>query len=94
MVLADRNIRFGRVKKWSTQDFEISVEGKQLTIFYTPKTSRTFYNVADTSGNVIVTGSVSETGITSCVLHFALAGNYSLTLIDGEDMLTQPIKLS
>ena len=94
MVLVDRDIRFGRVKKWSTQDFKVSVEGKQLTIFYIPRTSRTFYNVSNSSGNVIVTGSISETGTTDCVLQFAPAGNYLLNLIDGEDMLKQSIKLS
>ena len=94
MAVVDRNIRFGKVKKWSTQDFKVSVEGKQLTIFYTPNTTRTFYNVSDYSGKVIVTGSISESGTTICVLQLALSGNYFLNIIDGGDMLKHPIQLS
>ena len=94
MVIVDGNIKFGKVKKWSTQDFRISVEGKQLTIFYKPSTTRTFYNVADLSGRVIATGSVLECGVTNCVLQFAGKGDYYLNLVDGEDMLKQTIQLS
>jgi hypothetical protein len=91
--IVDENIGFGKVEKWSTRDCKITAEGKQLTIFYTPITTRSFYNVADHFGKVIATGSVSETGITACVLPVSLAGNYFLNLVDGEDMLTHPFLL-
>jgi hypothetical protein len=94
VVIVDGNIRLGRVKKWSTQDFRISVEGKKLAIFYRPNTPRTFYTIADSSGKVFATGSISETGTTNCVLQFAAPGNYFINLVDGEDMLKQAIQLS
>lgn len=94
MVIVGGNIRFGRVKKWSTLDLRISAEGKKLVIFYTPNTSRTFFNVSDASGSVIATGSVSESGTTNCVLQFAQPGDYCVNIIDGEDILKQAIQLS
>lgn len=94
MVIVDGNIRFGRGKKWSTQDCEIRVEGRQLTIFYTPRSTRSFFNVSECSGRVIATGNISETGTTSCLLQFASEGTYNLNLVDGEDLLEQKITLS
>ena len=94
MVIVDGNIRLDRVKKWSTQDFRISVEGKKLAIFYRPNTSCSFFNVSDATGSVIATRSVSETGTTNCVLQFAQPGDYYVNIIDGEDILKQAIQLS
>ncbi|MDA9563919.1 hypothetical protein N9R81_04515 [Flavobacteriales bacterium] len=86
MVIIDGNIKLGGAKKWSTQDLEINVEGKELTILYKPNTTRTFYNVSDYSGRVIVTGSINENGITKITLNFAQPENYHVTVIDGENV--------
>lgn len=94
MVIVDGNIKLGGAKKWSTQDLKVDVEGRELTILYKPNTTRTFYNVSDYSGRVIVTGSINENGLTEALLKFAKSGNYHVTVIDGENVYKTLIEIN
>lgn len=93
MVIVEGNIRFGRVSTWATQNFRIGLKGKLLSIFYTPNTTLSFFNVSDPSGSVIATGAISKSGTTDCLLNFTRSGDYCVNIIDGEDILKQAIEL-
>ena len=54
MVIVDGNIRLDRVKKWSTQDFRISVEGKKLALIKVSSSSFRLVTVMGIKGTELI----------------------------------------
>lgn len=78
----------GRKANTNSPDLKIQVDGKTLTLNYQSKTWRSMFDISDINGRILKTGEITQN---ESKLVFNLsdfkAGNYSLWIVDGADLI-------